>query len=65
MSTLKRCPFCGSNEAWCWPYDYDPISTRSPSDFRFAVRCRICGMGNDGYETREEAEEAWNQRDGE
>jgi len=48
---LKPCPFCGSDEAWCWEYES-----------WWAVRCRICGMGNEEYDTRDEAEKAWNRR---
>ena len=59
---LKPCPFCGSDEAWSWPYDTDPMKDGSPSDFRFTVRCRICGMGNDEYETDSAAVRAWNRR---
>jgi len=55
--SLKNCPFCGANEAWVWPYDVDGGTC-------FSVHCRECGMGNYGYDTSEEAEDAWNRREG-
>ena len=54
---LKKCPFCGADDAWAWPYD------ARPSFFQYSVRCGICGMGNDGYATSDEATEAWNRRE--
>ena len=63
--TLKPCPFCNSNEAWTWPYDSDPTLDGCPTDVKHVVRCKVCGMGQDGFNTDEEARIAWNRRKGE
>jgi predicted nucleic-acid-binding Zn-ribbon protein len=69
LEKLKPCPFCGSDEAWSWPYNVVATTASSPDIFSednwrtfYAVRCKICKMGNDGYKEMSEAIHAWNQR---
>ena len=62
MEPLKPCPFCGYNEAWTWPYDCGPTLDGSPTDVLFVVQCKVCGMGQDGFKTEEDARNAWNER---
>lgn len=55
LENAKPCPFCGSSD----------ITLRSEPFWNlFVVSCHHCYVQNRGYETEEEAVEAWNKRTG-
>lgn len=55
---LKNCPFCGSDYAFL---EIIKCATRG-SDEVYAVWCCECGARSGRAATKEEAKEAWNQR---
>lgn len=55
MSDLKPCPFCGMDAKIIHEADDD-------GDQFYYVYCLGCDAETAGYETREEATNAWNRR---
>ena len=57
---LKPCPFCGSEDL---TMDYKDVSSHDIyTDFRYFVKCEVCGCRSKKCKSKDIATVRWNRR---
>lgn len=57
----KECPFCGGNRQDVYTYEHTFVTL--PTIINYEITCYDCGCNLSGFDTEEDALDAWNRRD--